>query len=86
MTSSPARLCLERTCGSGFTLVELLLAAALAALLITGLVQIVAATSAAADLQRNNAQLQDHARFAIAVLSHAIREAGYRPEPWDEAW
>ncbi len=73
-------------CRSGFTLLELLLATALAALLILGLVQIVSATSAAGSLQRNQAQIQDHARFAIAILSRAIRQAGYRPEPWNGAY
>jgi type IV pilus assembly protein PilW len=76
----------ERKRAFGFTLLELLIGALLAALLTMGLVQIVAATSVAADLQRNNAQLQDHARFAIEVLSRAIREAGYRPEPWNDSW
>lgn len=70
---------------SGFSLLELLLAAALAALLIMGLAQIVAAASAAGSLQRNQAQILDHARLAIGVLSRAIREAGFRPEPWNDA-
>jgi prepilin-type N-terminal cleavage/methylation domain-containing protein len=72
--------------GSGFTLLELLLAVALASLLTLGLVQIVTASSSAGRLQRNQAQIEDHARFAIAVLSRAIREAGYRPEPWNDAY
>jgi len=71
---------------AGFSLLELLLAMALAALLILGLVQIVAAASAAGSLQRNQAQIQEHARLAIRVLSTAIREAGYRPEPWNDAF
>jgi type IV pilus assembly protein PilW len=71
---------------SGFSLLELLLAAALGALLILGLVQIVAAASAAGSLQRNQAQIQDHARFAIGILSRTIREAGFRPEPWSDAY
>jgi len=64
----------------------LLLATALAAVLILGLVQMVAAASAASGLQRNQAQIQDHARLAIRVLSRAIREAGYNPEPWSDAY
>jgi type IV pilus assembly protein PilW len=71
---------------SGFTLVELLLATTLAALLILGLVQVVAAASAAGSLQRNQAQIQDHARFAIGILSQTIRQAGFRPEPWNAAY
>ena len=70
----------------GFTLVELTLAMALAALLILGLVRIVSAASAAGGLQRNQAQIQDHARFAIATLSRAVRQAGYRPEPWNDVY
>lgn len=70
----------------GFTLVELLLSLALASLLILGLVQIVAAASAAGGLQRNQAQLQEHARFATATLSRVVHQAGYRPEPWNDAF
>jgi type IV pilus assembly protein PilW len=72
--------------GAGFTLLELLLATTLAALLILGLAQIVSAASAAGSLQRNQAQIQDHARFAIGILSRSIREAGFRPEPWSGAY
>jgi type IV pilus assembly protein PilW len=70
----------------GFTLVELLLGLSLAILLVLGLEQIVAAASAAGGLQDNQAQIQDRARFAVSVLSRAIREAGYRPEPWGETY
>jgi len=66
----------------GLTLLELLLALALTALLVLGLVQIVASTSAAGSLQRNQAQILDHARFAYETIARAIRQAGYRPEPW----
>lgn len=67
---------------TGLSLIELLLALALTALLVLGLVQIVAASSAAHRLQDNQAQLQDHARFAVGLLSRRIRQAGFRPEPW----
>ena len=81
-THSPA---LARLC-SGLSLLELLLAVALAALLILGLVQIVAAASAAGSLQRNQALVQEHARLAIGVLSRAVRESGFNPEPWSDAF
>jgi type IV pilus assembly protein PilW len=71
-------------CRAGFSLLELLLAAALAAVLMLGLVHIVTAASAASELQRNQAQIQDHARHAIGILSRAIREAGFSPEPWSD--
>jgi type IV pilus assembly protein PilW len=64
------------------SLIELLLALALTALLVLGVVQIVAAASAAHRLQDNQAQLQDRARLAVGLLSRRIRQAGFRPEPW----
>jgi type IV pilus assembly protein PilW len=70
----------------GMTLIELLIALALASFLVLGLVQIVAAASAAGSLQRNQAQLLDRARFAIGFLGRAVRHAGYRPEPWNSAY
>ena len=82
--SEPARSRCGRS--TGFTLIELLLAMALAALLILGLVHVVTAASAAGSLQRNQAQIQEHARLAIGVLSQAVRQAGYRPEPWNNAY
>jgi len=86
VNAKTATACSVRARGPGFTLLEVLIGAALSALLILGLVQIVSAASAAAELQRNNAQLHDHARFAVDILSRAIREAGYRPEPWNESF
>jgi hypothetical protein len=68
------------------TLIELLIALALAAFLVLGLVQMVAAASAADGLQRNQAQLLDRARFAMGILGRAVRQAGYRPEPWNSAY
>jgi type IV pilus assembly protein PilW len=78
----PIPLCLEKA-ARGMTLIELLIALALAAFLVLGLVQIVAAASAAGGLQRNQAELLDRARFAIGILGRAVRPAGYRPEPWN---
>jgi type IV pilus assembly protein PilW len=75
-----------RSSASGLTLIELLVALSLASLLILGLVQIVAAASAAGSLQLNQAQIQDHARYATNLLSRAVRQAGYRPEPWNDAF
>lgn len=69
---------------SGMTLVELLVAAAVAAVLVLGLVTMASATSAASLLQRNQAQVQDNVRFAVALVARAVRQAGYSPEPWNE--
>jgi prepilin-type N-terminal cleavage/methylation domain-containing protein len=66
----------------GLTLIELLIAVALTAVLVLGLVQVVSAAAAASSLQRNQAQVLDRARFVIGVLGRTARQAGYRPEPW----
>jgi type IV pilus assembly protein PilW len=68
------------------TLIELLIALSLAAFLVLGLVQMVAAASAAGRLQLNQAQVLDRARFAMGILGRAVRQAGYRPEPWNSAY
>jgi type II secretory pathway pseudopilin PulG len=72
--------------GAGLTLVELLVALALAALLLTGMVQITSAASASAQLQRNQAQVQENVRLANRALSRAIHQAGYNPQPWNPAF
>jgi type IV pilus assembly protein PilW len=70
----------------GMTLIELLVASALAALLILGLVTIVSATSAASLLQRNQSEVQDNARYALDFMARSVRQAGFSPEPWDDAY
>ena len=70
----------------GMTLVELLVAAALAAFLILGLVAIVSATSAASILQRNQAEIHDNARYALDLMARSVRQAGFSPQPWDHAY
>ena len=68
---------------TGLGLVELLVALAVTSLLLLGLVQIASATSASARLQDSQAQLQDRARFAAGMIAHAVREAGFNPQPWE---
>ena len=68
----------------GFTLLELMLALGLSSLLLLGLVQIVSAAGASARLQDNQARLQENARLAITVLSRAVRETGFNPQPWND--
>lgn len=67
---------------TGMTLLELVIALALAAFLVLGLVQIAAAASASTQLQRNQALIQENARAVIAALSRVIRRAGFNPQPW----
>lgn len=73
-------LCSNRI--AGLTLIELLVALALSALLLLGLIQIATAASSSTQLQRNQARIQEHARMASKVLSAAIRQAGFNPRPW----
>jgi type IV pilus assembly protein PilW len=68
---------------SGLTLLELLVAMTLTAVLLLGLVQLVTASGAAALLQENQAILQDRERFATRLLGNAIASAGFSPRPWD---
>jgi type IV pilus assembly protein PilW len=64
-------------------LLELVIALALAALLVLGLVQIAAAASSSTRLQRNQAQLQENARLVFNTLSRVIHRAGFNPQPWN---
>jgi type IV pilus assembly protein PilW len=64
-------------------LMELVIALALSALLLIGLVQIAAAAGSSTQLQRNQAQVQENARFAFNTLSRVIRRAGFNPQPWN---
>ncbi|MCJ7815043.1 MAG: PilW family protein [Xanthomonadales bacterium] len=61
---------------------ELVIALALSALLVLGLVQIAAAASSSTQLQRNQAQVQENARLAVNTLSRVIHRAGFNPRPW----
>lgn len=68
---------------NGLVLIELVIALSLAAALLLGLVQIAAAASASARLQRNQAEVQENARFAFKILARAIRRTGFNPKPWN---
>ena len=68
----------------GISLLELLIAMTLGALLLAGLIAIASSTGAASALQRSQAAVQDRARYAATTLARAVREAGFRPQPWSE--
>jgi type IV pilus assembly protein PilW len=70
----------------GLTLLELVITIALSAFLVLGLIQIAAAASSSTRLQRNQAQIQEHARLAVNTLSSAIHQTGFNPEPWSEEY
>lgn len=66
----------------GFTLLELLIALALVALIMAAAVQLAQATSHSFRLQRNLAALQENAHFALQMIRRELSQAGFRPEPW----
>ena len=71
----------EQTCKShrqsGLTLVEIMVALVVGAVLLTGVVQIYAATKATYRLQDSLARLQENGRFALSFLTRDVRMAGY---------
>jgi type IV pilus assembly protein PilW len=69
----------------GVSLLELLMAMLAAAILLIGLVQIVAAARSSFLLQESMAELQESGRFAFDSLAAVLRQAAYTPEPWQSA-
>ena len=61
----------------GFTMLELLIAAALGLVLIAAVVQLFAGSSRSNALVSGQARLQESARHAVALLSRSARGAGY---------
>jgi len=61
----------------GFTLVELMIALAVGAILLAGIGGLVQATHDSNRLQQNQARFQDNARFTLDRLGHDLRAAGH---------
>ena len=70
-----------RARSGGFTLVELLIAIALAIFLIGGVLKIVQDTRRASSSQGQATQLQDNVRLAMTVMTDVIETAGYYTTP-----
>jgi len=66
----------------GFTLVELLIGMALAALLTAGVSQLTLATARSFHAQQSLGALQENARLAFTAVGEEVRSAGFRQEPW----
>ena len=64
------------------SLMELLIAMLLTAVLLLGLVQFATAAGASRRLQDSQSRLQDQARTAVRLLGDAVGEAGFDPAPW----
>lgn len=69
---------------AGFNLVELLVALAIAAFLMVGLVQVFSSIRASYDLQEGLSRLQENTRFVSTFLNRQLRETGYFPFPEHE--
>ncbi len=65
----------------GLTLVELMVAMAIALFLLGGLLTIVQNTRKTFGAQMQLAQLQDNQRLAMTLLGDVIQTAGYFPDP-----
>jgi len=67
---------------TGMSLVELLVAMLIGAILLTGLVQIAAAARSSFRLEEAMAEVQESGRFAIDMISGILRQSAFTPEPW----
>ena len=63
----------------GFSVIELMVALAITAFLLIGLVQIFSSVRASYDLQEGLSRLQENARFANSFMNDQLREVGYFP-------
>jgi type IV pilus assembly protein PilW len=84
MNLAKQRFRLRERNASGFTLVELMVAVAIAVFLLAALVTIVQQFRAANLDQTKLMQLQDEERFAFTVLTDAIQAGGYFGDPGTE--
>jgi len=65
----------------GFSLVELMVAIAVALFLVAGVVSMLASTRNTYRDQSRLAQLQDDQRLAMSLIANVVQSAGYYPDP-----
>lgn len=75
----PSALQATRSHPAGFSVVELMVALAITAFLLIGLVQIFSSVRASYSLQESLARVQENSRFANSFLTRHLREAGRFP-------
>ena len=86
MIPGPSSTFRHPRCGTrGFTLVELIVALAIALFLLGGLAMILQNTRKANVNQQSLAMLQDEQRFAMTVLTDVIQQGGYYPSGLPQA-
>lgn len=69
----------------GFTLLELMVALVLAAVVLTALLHLVASLSRGLLVQQSLGQIQSQARYAEQQLARRAASAGFHPAPWHGA-
>ena len=79
---SPADMAGTKHTG-GFTLMELLIAMFLSAVLVTAIIQLVTTNVSSYRLQLAQSHLQASSQYAREVLVAHISQAGYQPDPWN---
>ncbi len=65
----------------GYSLIELMVAVAVAVFLLAGLVSVLQNTSATSNNQSLLSQLQDNERIAMTIITETVQQAGYYPNP-----
>ena len=66
----------------GLTLIELLLALLIGAVLLAGLVQIAVSARSSFLLQEATAEIQENGRFVADSVGRILRQAVFTPDPW----
>ncbi len=70
-----------RAAQGGFSMIELMIAIAIAVFLLGGLVRVLENIRATSQMQTQMAQLQDGERLAMTVMAGVVESAGYFPNP-----
>lgn len=76
MKTEPANSRGRRTCHSGFSLIELMVAITLGLLLTAGMIQLFSSSKLTFQTNDALARVQENGRFALEVLKRDLREAG----------
>ena len=67
-----------RSCQSGLTIVELLIAVFIGLVIVTGVIQVFISSKQTYRVQDNLSRLQENGRFALEVLGNTVRIAGFK--------
>jgi len=71
-----------RSKNQGLSLIELLIAMLISAILLTGLIQIASSARSSFLLQEGLAEVQESGRFVLDSLAKILRQTVFSPQPW----